>query len=192
MRQLIFALQFRGSATPVPGAEGKLTTKTSARSQVHRTSLGAAGVHAALESGGGGSATFELEVQMTGEGTFVESGTITYGAAGKVTFKTVGHGVLGPSGIEGLQRGAVIWEVTGGAGRFAGATGLITSNFTVSAQGQVVDNHFASLFLPSEARPEKRSPGAKDATARSAKIRTGRKKEPPGRGSDLRRAHVRL
>jgi hypothetical protein len=64
-----------------------------------------------------------------------------------VTFKTAGHGVLGASGVDGLQRGAVIWEVTEGRGQFARATGLITSNFTVGSKGEVVDNHCVRLFL---------------------------------------------
>jgi hypothetical protein len=46
-----------------------------------------------------------------------------------------------------VQRGAVVWEVTGGDGRFAGASGLITSNFTFDASGQIVDNQFAVLFV---------------------------------------------
>jgi len=85
---------------------------------------------------------------MTGAGTFIESGRISYGKAGGVAFKTAGHGVLGASGVDGLQRGAVIWEVTEGRGQFAGATGLITSNFTVGSKGEVVDNHYVRLFLP--------------------------------------------
>jgi hypothetical protein len=56
--------------------------------------------------------------------------------------------MLGPSGIEGLQRGAVIWEVTGGDGAFVGARGLITSNFSVDGAGGVIDNHVAQFFLP--------------------------------------------
>jgi hypothetical protein len=44
--------------------------------------------------------------------------------------------------------GAVIWKVTGGEGRLKGAHGLITSNFTVGAAGEVVDDHFVGLFLP--------------------------------------------
>jgi hypothetical protein len=148
MRELVFALQFTGSAGPVPGVEGKLRAKTAATSQILRTTLKPDGVQATVEQAGAGSASFESEVQITGEGTFVESGTITYGDAGRVSFKTVGQGVLGASGQEGLQRGAVIWEITKGEGRFAGATGLITSNFTVGAQGEVVDNHFARFWLP--------------------------------------------
>jgi hypothetical protein len=65
-----------------------------------------------------------------------------------VRFTTVGQGLLGPSGIEGLQRGAVIWEVTGGDGAFAGSRGLITSNFSLDGAGAVVDNHVAQFFLP--------------------------------------------
>lgn len=149
MRQVVFALQFKGNASPVPGADGKLQVRTSAGSQVLRTGLSPKGVQAAVEAGGGESATFESEVQITGEGTFLESGSITYGGAGKVTFKTVGQGLIGPSGFKDLQRGAVMWEVTGGEGQFAGATGLITSNFAVDAGGEAVDNQFARLFLPS-------------------------------------------
>jgi len=46
----------------------------------------------------------------------------------------------------------VLWTITGGDGAFAGARGLITSNFTVAADGEVVDNHFARIYLPAAAR----------------------------------------
>lgn len=146
MRQLVFALQFRGSGSPVPGSTDHLRATTSAASQVLKTTLTAAGVQSTVETGGG-AATFESEVRLTGEGTFVESGRIAYGTAGTVTFTTVGQGVLGPSELPDLQRGAVIWEVAGGDGAFRGARGLITSNFTVSAAGEVVDNQFAQLYV---------------------------------------------
>jgi hypothetical protein len=41
-----------------------------------------------------------------------------------------------------------MWEVIEGDGRFRGAQGLITSNFTVGAAGEVTDNHFVRLYLP--------------------------------------------
>jgi hypothetical protein len=53
----------------------------------------------------------------------------------------------GASGVDGLQRGAVIWEVTEGHGQFARATGLITSNFTVGSKREVMDNHYVRQFL---------------------------------------------
>jgi hypothetical protein len=45
--------------------------------------------------------------------------------------------------------GAVIWHITTGDGAFAGVTEYITSNFTVSAEGEVVvDNHYVRILLP--------------------------------------------
>jgi hypothetical protein len=148
MKDLVFALQFKGKARPVEGVEGKLVARTTAASQILRTALTAKGLQARMESRPGPRATFESEVQMTGAGTFVESGRIRYGKADAVTFKTAGQGVLGASGVDGLQRGAVIWEVIEGHGQFSGATGLITSNFTVGSKGEVVDNQYVRLFLP--------------------------------------------
>jgi hypothetical protein len=80
----------------------------------------------------------------------VEDGTITYGRAGSVTFETVGRGTVAPAPVAGWTSGAVMWTVTGGRGRFQGATGLITSNFTVSAQGEVIDHHVARLYVRQE------------------------------------------
>jgi hypothetical protein len=148
MKHIVFALQFKGTAGPVEGVEGKLWAKTTATSQTLRTVIGAKSVEPSIEGAGAGTASFESTVQMIGEGTFQESGSIAYGAAGKLAFKTVGRGILGPSPMGGLQRGAVIWEVTAGEGQLAGVTGLITSNFSVGAGGEVVDNQFAQLFVP--------------------------------------------
>src|SRR5262245_43549252 len=114
MQPLVFAMQFEGHAAPVEGSANKLRARTFAHGQTLRTTLAPEAVECALESMAGASATFESEVEMTGDGLFVESGSISYGTAGSLRFGTVGTGVLGPSGIDGLQRGAVIWEVTGG------------------------------------------------------------------------------
>jgi hypothetical protein len=148
MKELVFALEFKGSAAPVPGSDKKLQAKTSASSQTLRSILKADGIQASIESAGGGSASFDSEVEIVGEGMFVESGHIGYGDAGRVSFRTVGRGILGPSPLEGVQRGSVMWEVTGGEGRLAGAQGLITSNFTVGSHGEVVDDQFARIFVP--------------------------------------------
>jgi hypothetical protein len=89
----------------------------------------------------------ESAVERFADGSFVEDGTITYGRAGSVTFETVGRGTVAPAPIEGWTSGAVTWIVTSGRGAFQGARGLITSNFTVSAQGVVIDHHVARLYL---------------------------------------------
>jgi hypothetical protein len=148
MRELVFALEFTGTAAPVPGATNRLRARTSAADQTLRTVL-KEDVRASIDRNGPDTATFESEVEIVEEGAFLESGSIAYGAAGKVTFKTVGRGLLGPSPVAGVQRGAVIWEITGGDGRFRGAQGLITSNFTVGPAGEVTDDQFARLYLPS-------------------------------------------
>jgi hypothetical protein len=149
MRELVFALEFRGTAGPVPGSEHRMRAKTSASSQTLRSVIKADGIEAGVVGAAGDTATFESEVEVVGEGMFVESGTIRYGTGGAVHFKTVGRGILGPAPASGLQRGAVVWEVTGGEGKLRGAQGLITSNFTVGTAGEVVDDQFARLYLPS-------------------------------------------
>jgi hypothetical protein len=148
MKEVVFALEFRGSAGPVAGAPDRLQARTTATGQVLRSAIKPEGIQATIDREGGDAATFESEVEIVGDGAFVETGTITYGRAGRVTFKTVGQGRLGPGPVAGVQRGAVIWEITGGDGCFKDAQGIITSNFTVGAGGEVVDNHFVRMYLP--------------------------------------------
>jgi len=101
MKELVFALQIKGKARLVEEVEVKLAAKTTAAGQVLRTAVTAKGIQAKAESRPGPRATFESEVQMTGAGTFIESGRISYGKAGGggVTFTTAGHEVLGASGV---------------------------------------------------------------------------------------------
>jgi hypothetical protein len=130
------------------GSPGKLRTRSFAYGQTLRTTLTPDAIEGAVESTGGASATFESEIEIAGEGSFADAGSISYGTAGSIRFRTVGYGILGPGRVDGLQRGAVIREVIGGEGQFACATGLITSNFTIAADGATVDNQFAVLFAP--------------------------------------------
>ena len=147
-RELVFALEFRGRGENLPGSTTQRRARTSAPSQTLSTLVGADGVFARVEPVDGERATLEARVERFGDGTFVEEGEITYGTAGKVTFTTQGRGWVAPAPTPGAVYGAVVWTVTGGAGRFAGARGLITSNFAVSAAGEVVDHHVARLLLP--------------------------------------------
>ena len=145
MRELVFALEFRGTAGAA--ADGTRRARSTAPSQSLTTVLGANGVRAETTAVDGEQAVLESVVERSPDGSFVEEGTITYGRAGSVTFATVGRGTVAPAPLPGWTSGAVMWTVTGGRGTFAGATGLITSNFTVSAQGVVVDHHVARLYL---------------------------------------------
>jgi hypothetical protein len=129
MKDLVFAMELRGRAAPVEGREGTLKAATSGRGP------------------GGGTVNFESTVVLSGEG-FNETGSIDYTGRGKVRFETVGAGHLGPSPLPQTQWGVVMWRITQGEGEFRGATGYITSNFTVDGDGNVVDNHYVRMVLP--------------------------------------------
>jgi hypothetical protein len=49
MKELVFALQFKGKAGPVEGSDGKLAAKTSAGGQVLRTAVTAKGLQVKSE-----------------------------------------------------------------------------------------------------------------------------------------------
>lgn len=132
MQPVIFALQFKGEAGPLAEAVCVLKAQTRA---------------AGVAETGGGEASFTSIVTMVGEGLFVESGTIDYGGGASISFDTVGQGRIGPAPGGGGMTGAVIWKVVEGKGRFAGASGYVTSNFTVTEKGEVTDCQTAVLFL---------------------------------------------
>jgi hypothetical protein len=148
MRELVFALEFKGRGGAVPDSETLRQARTTAPSQLLSTVLDRAGVQASVAPQAGETAVLESRVERFPDGTFVEDGTITYGAAGSLTFDTIGRGWVGPAPITGRVVGGIVWKITGGSGRFDGASGVITSNFTVNADGEVVDDQFARVYLP--------------------------------------------
>ena len=148
MREIVFALEFRGRGEPVEGSPSRRRAKSTAPSQSLRTVLEPGGVSGSVEPIPGDSAVLESRVERFPDGTFVEDGTITYGRAGSIAFDTVGRGHVGPAAMAGWSHGVIMWRITRGEGRLAGAQGLITSNFTVSPSGEVTDNHFTRLYLP--------------------------------------------
>jgi hypothetical protein len=96
------------------------------------------------------NASFDTNVTTTGETSFDESGVMTLGSdSDRLRFSTVGQGFLSPSPEQGLFEGSVIWRIEEGEGKFAGATGLITSNFTLTMEtGEVWEHQVVSMFLP--------------------------------------------
>lgn len=145
MRQIIFCLQFKGTATP--GSEsGVMKATTSATSCSLKTTVGPDGVEGSFIPAEGGMAYFESEVRMTGGDAFLESGTITFGDGDhSLNFSTVGQGHVSPVPGTKALIGAVIWKVEGGEGQFKGATGLITSNFSIDETGGVSDHQFGVI-----------------------------------------------
>jgi hypothetical protein len=149
MKQVMYAMQFKGSAAPKAGATGVIKASTTAPSCTLSSVVDPDGLTGTLVPAPGGKASFESEVTLTGETSFTEAGTIRFGDSNhSLRFSTVGQGFLGKSPDTAMQHGSVMWRVESGEGQFAGASGLITSNFTLSATGEVTDNHFGLIFVP--------------------------------------------
>jgi hypothetical protein len=149
MKQVVYAMQFKGSAAPKAGVAGTIKATTAATSCTLSSVVGPDGLTGMLLPAPGGRASFESEVTLTGDTSFTEDGTIRFGDSNhSLRFSTVGQGFLGKSPDPALQHGSVMWRVEGGEGQFAGASGLITSNFTLSVTGEVIDHHFGLIFVP--------------------------------------------
>ena len=148
MRQVLYALRFTGQAEPVGKVGNVLRAATSAPSSTLTSTVGADGLTSTLVPAPGPEATFASEVTFTGETSFLEIGTIGFGNGNMLRFSTVGSGYLTPSADPARKHGTVMWRVEGGDGQFAGASGLITSNFFVDESFGVVDHHFGVLLLP--------------------------------------------
>ena len=148
MREVIYAMRFRGQAEPVGEVGNVLRAATSAPSSTLTSTVGSDGLTGTLALAPGDEATFESEVTFTGETSFQEVGTIGFGDGHMLHFSTVGSGYLAPSTDPERKQGTVMWRVERGEGQFTEASGLITSNFFVDEGLKVVDHHFGVLLLP--------------------------------------------
>jgi hypothetical protein len=129
MAEILFATGSKGKGAPVEGREGVFHV------ECFRT------------GSQGESVTFESAVVMTDDG-LKEDGTITYAGRGSLKFTTVNSGHMAPSAVSGLNHAAALWTIAECDGEFSGATGLITSNFAFSGQGDVVDNQYVRIYTP--------------------------------------------
>jgi hypothetical protein len=142
MKHVIYAMQFKGAATP-GGEAGTLKVTTSATSCSIRSIAGPDGIEGVFQPAEGGMAFFESEVRMTGPDTFVEQGAISFGEGDNaLKFSTIGQGHLDSK----TMAGSVLWKIDSGEGQFDGATGNITSNFFIAADGAVTDYHFGVIY----------------------------------------------
>ena len=129
MAEIVFATESKGKGVPVEGKEGVFHVEASGTGPQ------------------GEIITFTSEVVMTDDG-FTETGTLDYAGRGSLKFETLGLGQMAPSPVSGVNHGSVVWKITEGDGEFSGATGLITSNFTFSDQGDLVDNEYVRIYTP--------------------------------------------
>jgi hypothetical protein len=142
MQRLTISTHFRGEAAEPSGEPPRTEPRAGS---VSIDAVAADGSASAVDR-----LTYENEATFTGPSTFVETGTITIdGGDGELDIATLGEGTLRPSADAEILHGAVMYEIVEGRGRFAGASGLITSNFLLTpAKGQFEERQVATVFLP--------------------------------------------
>jgi hypothetical protein len=145
MRQIFYAMVFEGKGEPA--GEGVLRAATRSASTRLTSSIGAHGLESQRETVDGGVAEFTSEVRLTGDTSFTETGMIRFGNGHSIEFSTIGEGYIAPSPEDGIQHGAVDWRIDGGTGQFEGASGIVTSNFTLSADGAVTDRQYGVIWV---------------------------------------------
>jgi hypothetical protein len=92
MKQLLYVMQFTGHGAAVAGSSNQLRARTSSGSCQISTRIGTGGLEFSIQNISGGQASFESEVTVTGENSFVESGHIRFGDHG-LRFSTVGRAI---------------------------------------------------------------------------------------------------
>jgi hypothetical protein len=142
MRRIVIATRYEGEADAPSGDPPQ--TDPRARSVSLEAAL-ADGSDAGIDR-----ASYENHAVFTGESSFSEMGTIRYDDGdGELEIATLSDGTLGPCGDPDVLHGAAVYRITGGGGRLAQATGLVTTNFLLwPATGQFEEQQVAIVFVP--------------------------------------------
>ena len=150
MRQLVYTMHFRGKISRSSGNGGSLRSTSSGTSCTMQTLVGPLGPETTLHPAEGDLAFIEAEIHLSGQDAFEGSGVLAFGDEGEhsLRFSSSKSGQIGPSGVPGVLAGAVNWRVDGGAGRFASASGFITSTFTVTESGELSEYQCGLVFIP--------------------------------------------
>ena len=153
MDPIVLFLRYEGAPTPMAHAPGVLGVSLKAMSCSITTEIGNKSVTSTYKKIAGKNASAETVLTLTGDGVFIESGTIKFGDGSTwLKFNTVGSGFLGASAAKGVSAGCAVWRITEGGGQFKGATGHISGNFIVDAKGVAYDNQVAVIFPKAKGR----------------------------------------
>jgi hypothetical protein len=137
-----FSLQFRGQVARVGGG---LRKQARAPGGALVTSLTAEGPDGRFVwAPGDDEALLESTLAFRDDVRFDEAGTIVFAIGNSLRIR--GRGRLAPSADPDLRQGTVVWSIDGGDGHFEGSSGLITSNFLLSATGDLTENLLAVVF----------------------------------------------
>ena len=150
MREIVYAMHFRGQASRSSGDQKEVKIASSGTSCTMNTVVGPDGIETSLAPAPGELAFLDCELQFTGQASFTGNGTLTFGDDGEAAlrFQTLEPGHLGPSLAPGVLAGAVSWRIEGGSGRFAAATGFLSAVFTMKESGELSEYQCGTIFLP--------------------------------------------
>jgi len=137
-REIRYQLIFEGKASPEDDMGTRMNVEVEAILQP--------GMVEADVAGGAATARSVAVVENDEYGGFSESGEIVFGG-GSLSYVSTGTPHLGPSPDPAIQAGHVVFRVERGTGIFDGATGFITSAFTVDENGTVRDSQSAVVFV---------------------------------------------
>jgi hypothetical protein len=144
MKLCTLLIVFRGRGTPDPKAPEFVSSEATG------TLIAAGDAHAEPEmrlTADVGRTLMDTRV-FNHDGRFFEAGRISFpNIDSHLDVDTPDPGRAYPR-PDGSSYGAATWRILGGGGRFAGAHGLVTGNFTADADGNFVDHQLYKIFLP--------------------------------------------
>lgn len=137
-REIRYQLVFEGKASPDDDMGTRMNVEGEAILQP--------GMVDADVAAGAATARTVAMVENDEFGGFSETGTIIFGG-GSLSYASTGEGHLGESPDPKTQLGHVTFRIESGTGIFTGATGFITSAFTVDEDARVRDSQSAVIFV---------------------------------------------
>ena len=138
MDPIVYSMHFRGQASTRADDPKSFKLTASAASCTFTTMIGAAGVEGRFSVVDDGDMAFsESEFHITGPDSFSGKESISFGDLHVLELVPSQPGQFSRSGPGGIMTGSITWRVEGGEGQFTGASGYVTSMFTLDHDGQI-------------------------------------------------------
>ncbi|MBR0784797.1 hypothetical protein [Bradyrhizobium iriomotense] len=144
MNILTVLVHFEGEGAPVPDAKGFVRSKaTGTILDVKNEGLSPeAKIEHVL-----GQASFDTMV-FAQDGQFWEAGRVDFPGIHSHLIVETRHPGRSIDLAGGAAAGSISWTIIGGGGRFEGASGIVTGNFTARSDGRFFDHHLYKIQLP--------------------------------------------
>ena len=144
MNILTMLIHFEGEGIPVPDAKGFV--KSQATGTILDVKTEGLSPEARIERVSG-QASFNTMV-FAQDGRFWEAGRVDFPGIGSHLIVETRHPGSSVDLPGGAAAGSISWTIIGGGGRFDGASGIVTGNFTARSDGRFFDYHLYKVLLP--------------------------------------------